>query len=103
MDYKSDIAKYAEGSINDKAVDAIVKFCGIALQSRDASLVSCTDSAEVDRIRKGFATKALGLSEAESDKIINLVCEKMKADKTKHRVTFYYLMAEASGKIGALA
>ena len=37
MDYKSDIAKYSEGPINDKAVDAIVKFCGIALQSRDAS------------------------------------------------------------------
>lgn len=103
MDYKSDIAKYTEAPINDKAVDAIVKFCGIALQSRDSSLVSCTDSAEVDRIRKGFATKALGLSEAEGDKIISLVCDKMKADKTKHRVTFYYLMAEASGKIGALA
>lgn len=102
MDHKTDIAKYT-GSINDKAVDAIVKFCGIALQSRDASLVSCTDEAEVDRIRKGFATKVLGLDAAESDKVIKQVCEKMKADKTKHRVTFYYLMAEACGKVGALA
>jgi len=102
MDYKTDIAKYTS-SINDKAVDAIVKFCGIALQSRDASLVACTDEAEVDRIRKGFATKLLGLDEAASDKIIKQVCEQMKADKTKHRVTFYYLMAEASGKVGALA
>jgi Asp/Glu/hydantoin racemase len=102
MDYKTDIAKYT-GSINDKAVDAIVKFCGIALQSRDASLVSCTDEAEVDRIRKGFATKVLGLDAAESDKIIKSICEKMKADKTKHRVTFYYLMAEAAGKVDAIA
>ena len=102
MDYKTDIAKYT-ASINDKAVDAIVKFCGIALQSRDASLVACTDEAEVDRIRKGFATKILGLNETESDKIIKQVCEQMKADKTKHRVTFYYLMAEASGKVGAIA
>jgi hypothetical protein len=85
MDYKTDIAKYT-ASINDKAVDAIVKFCGIALQSR-----------------KGFATKILGLNEAESDKIIKQVCEQMKADKTKHRVTFYYLMAEATGKVGAIA
>ncbi|MCX7349548.1 MAG: DUF2853 family protein [Alphaproteobacteria bacterium] len=102
MDYKTDIAKYT-GSINDKAVDAIVKFCGIALQSRDASLVACTDEAEVDRIRKGFATKMLGLDVTESDKVIKQICEKMKADKNKSRVTFYYLMAEASGKIGALA
>ncbi|PZF78745.1 hypothetical protein DK847_02775 [Aestuariivirga litoralis] len=102
MDYKTDIAKYT-AAVDDKAVAAIVKFCGIALQSRDASLVSCTDEAEVDRIRKGFATKVLGLDAAESDKIIKAVCEKMKADKTKHRVTFYYLMAEASGKLGGLA
>ena len=102
MDYKTDIAKYT-ASINDKAVEAIVKFCGIAMQTRDASLVSCTDEAEVARIRKGFATKVLGLDEAESDKLIKQICEKMKADKTKHRVTFYYLMAEACGKVSSLA
>ena len=102
MDYKTDIAKYTT-AVDDKAVAAIVKYCGIALQSRDASLVSCTDEAEVDRIRKGFATKVLGLDAAESDKVIKDICQKMKADKTKHRVTFYYLMAEAAGKMSALA
>ncbi|MFO1131981.1 MAG: DUF2853 family protein [Hyphomicrobiales bacterium] len=102
MDYKTDIAKYT-AKINDKAVDAIVKFCGIALKSRDASLVSCTDEAEVDRIRNGFATKVLGLAAAESDNVIKQVCETMKADRAKNRVTFYYLMAEAAGKIDALA
>ena len=44
-----------------------------------------------------------GLSETERDKIIKSVCEQMKADKTKHRITFCYLMAEASGKVSALA
>ena len=102
MDYKADIAKYTT-DINDKAVEAIVKFCGIALRSRDASLVACSDEAEIDRVRKGFATKVLGLDEAASTAIIKSVCEKMKADSTKHRVTFYYLMAESSGKINALA
>ena len=102
MDYKTDITKYTD-KVNDKAVEAVVKFCGIALQSRDASLVSCTDEAEVDRIRKGFATTVLGLSTEESDKVIKHICEKMKADRTKHRVTFYYLMAEASGKLDTLA
>lgn len=101
MDYKSDISKYTS-NINDKAIEAIVRYCGIALQKRDASLVSCTDNAEIDRIRKGFATKILGLGESESDKAIASVCEKMKGDNNKRRVTFYYLLAEATGKMDAL-
>ena len=48
-------------------------------------------------------TAADMLFQVESDKIIKQVCEQMKADKTKHRVTFYYLMAEASGKVSAIA
>jgi Asp/Glu/hydantoin racemase len=102
MDYKSDISKYTS-KINDKAIEAIVRYCGIALQTRDASLVSCTDTAEIDRVRKGFATKILGLGESEADKAIATVCEKMKADNNKHRVTFYYLLAEAADKMDALA
>jgi hypothetical protein len=102
MDYKSDIANYTS-NINDKAIDAIVRYCGIALQTRDASLVSCTDSAEIDRIRKGFAAKVLGLAGPDADTAIMAVCEKMKADNTKHRVTFYYLLAETTGKMDTLA
>jgi len=102
MDYASDIRKYTK-KVDDAAVAAIVKFCGIALQSRDASLVATSDPAEVDRVRKGFATKVLGLSDAEFDSAFNATAEKMKEDKTKHRVTFYYLLAEATGKLKSLA
>ena len=102
MDYATDIAKYT-ANVDEKAVEKIVKYCGIALQSRDASLVSCTDAAELDRIRKGFAVKMLGLEGVACDEAMNAVCEKMKADKMKHRVTFYYLLAEAAGKMDALA
>jgi Asp/Glu/hydantoin racemase len=101
MDYKSDISKYTS-KVNDKAIDSIVRYCGIALQTRDASLVSCTDSAEIDRIRRGFAAKVLGLGESDADAAISTVCEKMKSDNTKHRVTFYYLLAEVAGKMDTL-
>jgi hypothetical protein len=101
MDYKADIAKYAS-DVDEKAVAAIVKFCGIALKSRDSSLVSVTDTAELDRIRKGFATKALKLGAEECEKAIKAASEKMKAEKNKQRVTFYYLLAEAAGKLKAL-
>ena len=102
MDYKSDIAKYTS-NIDEKAITATVRYCGIALQTRDASLVSCTDTAETDRIRNGFALKVLGLGEAEAAQAINAICEKMKADNNKQRVTFYYLLAEAARKLDKLA
>jgi hypothetical protein len=36
--YYEDVAKFA-GNVNNAAVDTIVKYCGIALRSKDASLV----------------------------------------------------------------
>jgi hypothetical protein len=101
-DYASDIAKYT-ANVNAGAVEAIVKYCGIALQSQDASLVSTTDPQEIARVRDGFATKKLGLSAEAADAGIKAVTEKMKADRTKSRVTFYYLLAEATGTMGKLA
>lgn len=100
--YHADIEKYV-GSVNAAAVDSIVKYCGIALRSRDASLVSCTDPEELGRVRDGFASKKLGLSPDAADKAMAAVCEKMKGDKTKPRVTFYYLLAQETGTMGALA
>lgn len=99
--YKEDVKKYA-GSYNDGAVEGIVKHCGIALQSRDASLVSCSDQTELDRVREGFLKKKLARSESDADldASIKAVCEKMSADRTKSRVTFYYLLAEHYGQLG---
>lgn len=101
MNYRTDIEKYTT-DIDDAAIATIVKYCGIALQSRDASLVSCTDTVELDRIRKGFATKVLGLNEAECESALKAVCEKMKGDNSKSRVTFYYLLAEKTGRLNTL-
>ena len=100
--YYDDVDKFA-GNVNNAAVDIIVKYCGIALRSRDASLVSCTDPVELGRVRDGFASKKLGLAGDAADKAIAAVCEKMKDDRQKSRVTFYYLLAEESSTMSALA
>ena len=60
-DYAADIAKYTS-NVNLAAVDAIVKYCGIALRNRDSSLVSASDPDELGRVRDGFAAKKLGLA-----------------------------------------
>jgi hypothetical protein len=100
--YYEDVAKFA-GNVNNAAVDTIVKYCGIALRSKDASLVSCGDPAELGRVRDGFASKKLGLSADAADKAMAAVCEKMKDDRMKSRVTFYYLLAEETGTMAHLA
>ena len=98
-DYVQDIQKYTD-NVNEDVVNKIVKHLGIALRSRDASLVSCTDRTELDRVRESFLKKKLELtnSDADLDRAIGEVCERMKDTKNKSRVTFYYLLAEKFDK-----
>jgi hypothetical protein len=101
-DYAADIRKYSSKA-EEKAVAAIVKFCGIALRGTDSQFVSVTDPAEVKRVVDGFCAKKLGLDAKTAEAAVKAVGEKMKADRTKHRVTVYYLIAEHTGTLGKLA
>ena len=100
-DYSADIQKYTS-SVNEDAVNSIVKYCGIALRGKDSSLVSSSDKSELDRVRDGFAKKKLELDEAAASAGISQVVDKMKGANRKHRVTFYYLLAEATGTMDKL-
>jgi hypothetical protein len=101
-DYAADVAKYT-AKVNADAVTAIVKYCGIALQNRDSSLVSGTDPKELATVRDGFAAKKLGLTAEQADAGMAKVVDKMKGERNKSRVTFYYLLAEETGTLGKLA
>jgi hypothetical protein len=100
-DYLADVRKHAPQA-NEAAVATIVKYCGIALRSADSSLVSGTDPSELATVRDGFAAKKLGLSAAAADAGIAKVLDKMKGVRQESRVTFYYLLAEATGTLGKL-
>ena len=103
-DWSADVKKYVSNP-NPTAVSGIVRYCGIALQKRDSSLVSFNDREEMDRVRSNFLKKKLGLtnSDAELDAAIKAVSEKMRSDHTKNRVTVYYLLADHFGKLSALS
>jgi len=101
-DYTADIAKYTT-SVNEAAVAAIVKYCGIALRNADSARVATSDAQELATVRTGFAAKKLGLSAAAADAGMKAAAEKMKGNRAKSRVTFYYLLAEATGTLGKLA
>lgn len=103
-DYVADVKRYVP-TPNEKAVAGIVKHLGIALKSKDASLVACSSKDELERVRESWCRKKLGLSQSDADldKSIKAICDKMKADHDKQRVTFYYLLADHHKKIDALA
>lgn len=94
-DWLVDVRKYVADA-DEKVVAAIVRHCGIALRNVDSSLVSFSDSKETDRVRENYLKKKLGLTapDAELDAGIAAVGERMKADRTKNRVTVYYLLSD---------
>ncbi len=100
-DYKKNLSQFTK-NINDAALAAIVKYCGIALRGLDSQYVSITDPAEVARVAKGFGAKKLGLTEAQTKAVLDKVHAKMKSEKSKMRSTVYYLMAVETGKVAAL-
>lgn len=99
-DWSVDVRKYAHDA-RESVIDEIVRYCGVSLRSRDSSLVAFSDPAEVGLVRENYLRKKLGLtgSDADLDEGIAEVGLRMKADRTKNRVTVYYLLAEHFRKL----
>lgn len=97
------LSAYVE-AVDADAVKAIVRFCGIALRSADGSLVSCSSKDELNRVRDSFLKNKLARTEDDDtlDAAIADICERMKEARRKHRVVFYYLLAEKYGMLEAL-
>ena len=100
-DWAADVKRYVPDA-DDGVIAAIVRYCGIALRTRDASLVSFTDPAETDRVRENYCKKKLGLTDPDPvlDAAIAKVGERMSDTTFRNRVTVYYLLAEHFGKLG---
>ncbi len=101
-DYLADVRKY-DATADEAIVAKIVKHLGIALRNRDSSMVSCSDPKELERVRKSWCMKKLGIQDAaKCDTAIERVCETLAKDNGKSRVTFYYLCAKHLGKLATL-
>lgn len=100
-DWAADVKRYVPDA-DDGVIAKIVSYCGIALRTRDASLVSFTDPVETDRVRENYCKKKLGLTEPDAviDSAIAAVGERMSDTTFRNRVTVYYLLAEHFGKLG---
>ena len=99
-DWSTDVKKFVPDA-DAGAIDGIVRYCGIALEGKDSSLVAFGDAEEVGRVRENLLKKKLGLTktDAELDKAISTVGDKMKVHHDNNRVTAYYLLADHFGKL----
>lgn len=98
-----DINKYS--TADQALVASMLKSYRLVLTKADTRLVACSDPAELETVKKNFLQKKLGLknSDAELDALIAGVCEKMQASNQKNRLTFYYLLVEATGSQGVFS
>lgn len=100
QEHKTIAAKYAT-NVNTAALDGMARNYALVLSSKDSQFVSCGDAAEKETVRTNFLKKKLALthSDADLDAAIEAVCGKMKDDRFKSRLAFYYLLAEHYKKL----
>jgi hypothetical protein len=93
--YKSEMDKLGL-KYDDKLFTAVTKACGPSIYLADASKVSSSDQAELDRVKKNFLIKKLGMKDdAKLDAGISAVVDQLgSSNKNKYRAMFYYLLVK---------
>lgn len=96
--YKSAMSEMG-ASADETLLTAVAKGLGPSIYLADASMVSCSDQTEKDRVKNNFLIKKLGCTDgADLDAAVNAVCDKMgTSNRSKHRAVFYYLLVKQLG------
>jgi hypothetical protein len=95
MDHLADVKKYVD-KVDEAAIAGMAKTYALVMSKADTRYVAASDPEEVQRVVDNFCKKKLGRKESDADltAVVKAQCEKMKADRTKSRITVYYLIAE---------
>lgn len=84
--------------IDEDLLTRVAKGLGPSIYLPDASLVSCSDQTELDRVKANFLIKKCGLDDSPAlDVAIKNVCDKMQGVSRKDRAVFYYLLVVQEG------
>ena len=95
------VTREYDADVDPAVVTKIEKHLGASLKNRDSKYVACSDETELATIVKGFMKKKMGIEDKEAAmEKVKAVCTTMKPTRMKNRVTFYYLLAKAEGKLG---
>ena len=91
--YAKALAKTSKTAVNPIVLRNIAKACGPSIYKKDASSVACSDPKELERVKKNFVEKKLGVTGKKADEAIAAVCKEYNA-RNKHRAVFYFLLAK---------
>lgn len=91
--YSKSLAKNSKDAVNADLLRKAAKACGPSIYLKDASYVSFKDPKEVDRVKKNFLEKRLGVKGKKADEAMDAVKGMYKA-RLKHRAVVYYLLAK---------
>jgi len=82
--------------VNDDLLRAVCKGMGPSLYKADAAKVAFSDKDELDRVKKNFCVKKLGLAnDAKLDKALNEIKEKFgSSNRNKLRALTYYMLVK---------
>jgi len=87
--------------LSDDLITKVTVGLGPSIYKKDSETVSCSDSSELDTVRKNFLQKKLGLTndDAKLDAAIKKVCEAMgSSNRNKYRALFYALLTKEFSK-----
>ena len=87
--------------VSNDLIEKVTIGLGPSIYKKDSETVSCSQSSELDTVKKNFLTKKLGLSlsDTEMDAAIKKVCEAMGiSNRNKYRALFYALLAKEFNK-----
>ena len=99
-DWAADVKIYRPDA-DDAAIAGLEKNYRLVMTDADSRYVALSDKDERATVKTNFLKKKLGLelSDADADAALDEVAATMKADRTKSRITVYYLLAEKFGKL----
>jgi hypothetical protein len=98
--YAADLKEKCGVPVDLELLTEVTKGCGPAIYDSDASIVSASDKEEMERIKKNFLVKKLGLTpDAALDAGIEAVVDQYgRSNRHKYRAVFYYLLVKHFGR-----
>ena len=86
-------------NVDEGLLRKVAKGLGPSIYLKDASKVSRSDKAELERVGTNYCKKKLGMSGPAVDKAISEACSEMgSSNKNKYRAIFYAIVCKKLGK-----
>ncbi len=106
--FQSEVEKYKKlmdkvgVKYTDKMIEKVAKGCGPSIYNKDASTVSFSDPKELDRVKKNYLIKKLGLKDGPKlDDAIQEVGKTIgSSNRNKYRAVVYYMLMKKFKKSG---